>query len=293
MNENANFEIDSITMDIPDTLLSSQININIANFITHEACRKYYDIYQNAWVPLSFIEFIFDEYRRVDFMSPIYLTPFFAVYTPDDLPAIIESYYNSEYCLIKRKSNRKDEVCYLIDDLEYLDINLSSKDVLGVYSPELYSNLGNISSHLEKSDELLTTREIYETFMMKKIVLAHTKKIEKKLESQIPNMATTNNGNRVHKADTTLIGEKSEVPQLKGKVVKIYFPKLLLPSAYPTLMESSRINSSYRVKLFLSPAKEISLINKYKFNAVKYKTGFIEKRKAAKKPSKPKFDFDF
>ena len=33
--------------------------------------------------------------------------------------------------------------------------------------------------------------------------------------------------------------------------------------------------------------------HEYKFNGVKYTVSFIEKRKAAKKPKKRKFDFDF
>ena len=90
-----------------------------------------------------------------------------------------------------------------------------------------------------------------------------------------------------------LVGTQTEVPNQKGKVVKVFFPKLNLPSPYPILNEKSRVNSEHRVNSILRADKQIKLTNKYKFNGVQYTVSFIEKRKAANKPTKRKFDFDF
>ncbi|MBR2909638.1 MAG: hypothetical protein IKC11_04755 [Clostridia bacterium] len=295
--------LEGIINDLEPTLLDSQRNINIANFITHEACQKYYRIYNKQWVPTSFIEFNFEEYKRYRFMSTNYLRPFFDIYKPEDLGAIVENYYNSNYSIIKKKSNRNDELCYYIDVRFYIDAKLSDPDMLGKFDEPLYKNLDNISKHMDKSDEILSLKEIYENYMMRKIVLGHKVKNSNKrlidetissLEAREKQLAEAQKEQKEEiKPDKMLVGEKSAIPNQKGRVVKMFFPKLSLPSPYPILTDKSRINSEIRSRRFASPDKQITLINKYKMNGVKYSTGFIAKRKAAQKPPKKKFDFDF
>ena len=94
-------------------------------------------------------------------------------------------------------------------------------------------------------------------------------------------------------SNVILEGTKTELPQQSGKVVKVFFPKLSLPSPYPILLDKSRINSDHRAKKFARTDKQVKIINNHQFNGVKYKLAFIEKRKAAKKPARRKFDFDF
>lgn len=290
---------ESIINDLPPTLLDSQRNINIANFITHDACQKYYKTYKSQWVPISFIEFNFEEYKRYDFMATESLKQFFERYTPEDLTAIVENYYNSNYSIIKKKANRNDELCYYIDARFYIEAKLSDPDVLGRFDPEIYKNLDNISNHLDKSDEVLSLREIYENFMMRKVVLSYkTKSTGKTIVEQAQISATTSEATakeppKESVADKMLVGTQIDIPNQKGKVVKMFFPKLSLPSPYPILTDKSRINSEHRARRLASPDRQVAFINKYKINGVKYKTGFIEKRKAAQKPQKKKFDFDF
>jgi len=282
--------LDILVQDsLSDALLADERNSSIASFITHEACKQFYNTYKSKWIPTSFIEFYFEEYKRYDFMSKNYLTPFFKKYSADDIPAIVENYYNEFYSVIKRKSNKKDQLCYYIVNNYYLQANLHDPDLLGEYDPDLYKNLGQIAKHMENHDELVTIQETYEYFMLKKIVLSHD--FKKSMAKRI----NTESQSKVEPAisNPTLVGEQSDMPKQKGKVVKLYFPRLSLPSPYPILNEKSRINSEHRVKKFMSNDIQIKFINKYRFNGVKYKMGFIEKRKAAQKRPRRKFDFDF
>jgi len=273
------------------TLLHTYTNANIANFITHEACQKYFNKYKNCWIPSSFIEFYFEEYRRYDFMSPEYLTPFFELYHTDDISDIIENYYYSHYSLIKKKMNKSDELHYLIDtESYYFDSILYEHNILGAFDESLYNNLGFISKHINNSDELLTIKEHYEYYMLKKIILSQDEKKTLTIKTGIKEPITTI---IPKKEDAELVGLTASLPKQSGKVNKLFFPKFILPSAYPILVDKSRINSTHRAKKILKADKQINIINKKQFNAVKYSVGFIEKRMAAKKSVKKKFDFDF
>ena len=74
------------------SLLSLQNNINISNFIIHEACKTYHSLYQNKWIPLSFIEFFFEEYKLYGQNKSSHLDQFFAMYSQADLTDIVSFY---------------------------------------------------------------------------------------------------------------------------------------------------------------------------------------------------------
>jgi len=76
-----------------------------------------------------------------------------------------------------------------------------------------------------------------------------------------------------------LTGRVIEVPKQKGKVISILFPELPLPCDYPTLIEHSRVNTRYKVQKFMRASEELSLINNFAFNQIKYSLDFINKRK--------------
>ena len=129
-----------------------------------------------------------------------------------------------------------------------------------------------------------------EYYMLKKIILSQDEKKTLTIKAGITEPITTI---VPKKEDAELVGSTASLPEQKGKVNKIFFPKFILPSAYPILVDKSRINSTHRAKKILKTDKQIDIINKKQFNAVKYNVGFIEKRMAAKKSTKKKFDFDF
>ena len=283
-------------------ILNTMRNVNIANFIIHEACKTYFYNFNKKWVPLSFVEFYFHEYKRYNFLSPNFLTPFFELYNDVDLSVLIDNYYQSQYNVIVGKKNSRKELYYLIEQSYYLDCNLSDNDILGMFDPKLYSDLGLIAKHLTTSDELVSLNDNYEYYMLKRFVINSDKKsnlnkaqkkavkntlFEQEIEQEIEEEQPKVQDNEI------LVGTQTEVPNQKGKVVKVFFPKLNLPSPYPILNEKSRVNSEHRVNSILRADKQIKLTNKYKFNGVQYTVSFIEKRKAANKPTKRKFDFDF
>lgn len=284
--------------DLDEYLLLSETNSKLANFITHEACQMYVNTYKSFWIPISFIEFYFEEYKRYSFMSHEFLEPFFSIYTTNDLETIIENYYNAHYSLIKKKTTRKNETYFYIVKNEYFETNLYEPSVLGFLHEKLYKNIELISKHFKNRDELITLKETYEYFMMKKFVKSYDSNNKKStFKTLAPKKEATEaikqTNSKQNETENLLVGSTTDMPQQKGKIIKLLFPKLNLPSPYPSSQDKSRINSIYRAKRFLSPDKQITIINIHKFNGVKYNIGFIEKRKAAQKPAKRKFDFDF
>ena len=272
-------------------LLGTMRNANIANFIIHEACKKYYNLIKNKWLPLSFIDFYFEEYKRYSFMSKNFLEPFFMVYQEIDTLSLVENYYHCQYSAISGKRKIKSEQHYLVEDNYYLSCNIADNDILGMFDPLLYQDLGQVSKHLENSDELVSIQDNYEYFLLKRYVLDEDRKVELK-KAQKKAILEAKKELEEDKSPI-LVGAQTEVPNQKGKVVKVFFHKLNLPSPYPILNEKSRINSDHKAKNVLRADRQIKLINKYKINGVKYSVSFIEKRKAAKKPARRKFDFDF
>lgn len=269
-------------------LLTTFRNANIANFIIHEACQLFYKTYKKKWIPFSFIEFYFEEYKRNDFLSKNFLEPFFKIYTEADTLPLINNYTNCHYSVITDKKNKNSQLHYYINDSYYLFCNMEKNEHLGMFDPTLYKELGSISQNMKDNDELITTKDAYEYFMLKKFIIDKDRKVKFK-ETQKKAIEETKND----VSNIVLVGTQTEVPKQNGKVTKIFFPKLSLPSPYPILIDKSRINSEHRVKKLLRADTQIKIINKFRFNGVKYTAAFIEKRKAAKKPQKRKFDFDF
>ena len=101
----------------------------------------------------------------------------------------------------------------------YLNYDLHEPTVLGMFDQKLYGELGNFCEHFKNSDELVSVKENYEYYMLKKIVLQSKVKIEiTPAQKEALEQEKINN--------TVLVGEQTEVPEQKGKVVKIFFPKL-------------------------------------------------------------------
>ncbi len=288
-----------------ESVFDYQRNVTISNFIMHSTCQLYFTFFKKKWMPISFVEFVFNEFKRYSKSSTAVIQDFFGLYKTTDLIQIVEDYERNFYTLITDSKKIGEELHLKISNNDYMALNLSETNLFGDYDPDLYKSLDGIYNHIYNSDELLTIKELYQNFMIRKVVLS----LSNRNRNASPNLSK-NSGAQVTKAitsqtlsaaeqvtspagDTTLIGSESDVPDQKGRVTKIYFPKIALPSPYPVLQEKSRINSEHRARRFAPTDKEVLIVNKYKFNRIKYKTGFIEKRKAAQKTTKRKFDFDF
>ena len=204
----------------------------------------------------------------------------------------------------------KDAIKFVVADEDPVDLlsfymETESKDSIHY---EIYTNIKTICEKIENGDELLNKKELFERYMIDRFLdnytpsnIIKTKKTQKvindKTEEPATNEQTSGSVQKVsleeiQNYDEDLKGKETDVPVQKGKVTKLFIPRLMLPSPYPIMLDSSRINSDYRAKSLLRADEMIDLFNQYKFKAVSYKTGFIEKRKKTKKP-KPKFSFDF
>jgi len=275
-----------------ETILSSFLGANIAEFICHEAFREYYNIYKKKLVPESYVEFIFEEYKKYAGISGQDLKYFFSLYKKEDLKPLIEYYLKSNFAIVSTKRIRGKETYYKVTNPSLAPVMLASDHIYGKNDIGLYSMLERVAKHINSSDEIIARRDLYEKYMLKKFLKKNFKDINnfsstKKSSEPLPQSKPKQEPNKV------LVGNTIDVPNLGGKVSKLFFPKLSLPSAYPVSLEKSRINSNFRVRNFVSIEKQIGIINQYKFNTVKYHKSFIEKRKAAMKLKKKKFDFDF
>lgn len=283
--------------DIEPSIFSSFTNIAISNFISHEAVRLYYDIYKTNWIPETFFEFAFDEYKKYAFLLSEDIKSFFRIYSNENISSIIQNYMNCDFTVLNKKRTRSGETVYHIDtSLESLKLSFGDDEVFGTSDKKLYGSLNNMANHFNSGDELVSKKDLYERFLMKKYLLeansAKLSKIVKSNSTAEPPIAT-GPAKKINN-DEMLVGEKTEVPNQKGKVVRMFFPKLTLPSTYPISQEKSRVNTERTVKKFMKIDNQVTLINRYKFNGVKYKLAFINKRKTAQKPAqKKKFEFDF
>ena len=277
-----------ISDDEKETVLSTFENANIADFVCHEACKQYISIYRNRKIPLSYFEFMFDEFQKHSFASIKPVINFFDIYKSEDILSILENYMNNTFTLIQSKQEKHNKIYFILKKDQSLEISLSDQNVYGKNNPQLYKSLDAIRAHIENGDEMLSKKDLYERFMLRRYLVEHFSSSLEKLETSENRASNANNI-----SEQLLVGQATQLPDQKGKVVKMFFPKLSLPSAYPSSQEKSRVNSDYRVKKLMKVDNQITLINKYKFNNVKYKASFIEKRKLAQKPKKKKFDFDF
>ena len=286
-----------IVEDIEPNIFNSFTNTSISNFICHDAVRTYYEIYQNVWVPESFFKFYMNECKKYSFTSTNHIRSFFKIYKDADLYPVIMHYMNSDFSLLNRKRQKNGENIFHIDvELEYLNVSLGDDLVYGKNDKDLYTALQNISNHMHGGDELVSTKDLYEKFLLKEYLTSSKQGQAKSGNSTISKVFGGNQPTQVsqeQKKSQVLISEKIDLPKQKGKVVKMYFPRLTLPSAYPMSLEKSRVNSEVTVNKFMSIDDQVALINHYKFNAIKYHQSFIDKRKVAQRPAKKRFDFDF
>lgn len=285
--------------DMKPSLFSDFKFIAISNFICHESTKTHFKLYKKLWVPETFFEFTFNEYKKYAFSATPEIKKYFKLYSDAEISSVLTNYMNSEITIIDRKKSKDGEHLYHVNkDNEYLEVSLGDDEIFGFTDKKLYSALTNISNHINERDELVSIKDLYEKFLLKKYIKTSelhsfelkNRKAVNRAGSQIERVQTS-----VNKNNEVLVGEKSLVPSQKGKVVKMFFPKLALPSAYPNSQEKSRVNSERKISHLMKTDKQVALINKYKFNAVSYSRAFIEKRKFVQKdkPNKKKFDFDF
>lgn len=278
-------------------LLYNGSNLEVSNTLVHFACLDYLETYKTNYVPFAYIEYYLKNMNTYDRMFEPELKYFFDNINLEDLDvALLASVYAKSISSIAVAVIKKDAIEFIVADKNPVDL-LSfymETETQDTKDRKVYFNVKSIIEEMSKTDNLISKKSLFERYMIDKF-------LENYEPRNLKHVQTKNNADikpetvaqeEIKKLDEDLKGREVDVPTQKGKVTKLFIPKLVLPSPFPILQDVSRINSDFKCKKLLRADQTINLFNKFKFKAVIYSTGFLEKRKKVKKP-RPKFNFDF
>ena len=292
-------------------------NLIVSNTLLHFACLDYIENYKTNLVPFNYIEYYIKLVGTYDKFFKEDLNNFYnnLDYNNLDIELLAQIYSRDSMSIVVSVVS-KDSIEFIVTDENPIDLltYYMESEQRDTNQKKIYENTKKIVVEIGKSDELITKKGLYEKYMIDKFLESyftnninnetnktksstlqkteHDTKQDKTVEKQTTKAKETIEEKQKQIEDHDLKGKEIEVPEQKGKVVKLFIPKLLLPSPYPVLQDTSRINSDFKVRDIKKADAMITIFNKYKFKAVIYSTGFIGKRKKIKKP-KPKFSFDF
>ena len=291
-------------------LVQNGANLLVANYLVHFSLFDYKRNYKSSFVPFEFIRYYINKVGSYSSYFVEQLTYFYkhASIQELDIEFLIHTYQSSLTALPVEIKTQKG--------IKGVQITQEMVDLLGflaeyAYDDEpaktIYNNIAQIAKLITESDEILPPSELWKRYMIDKFLDEYTptninvKPEEKKTakEDNKPSIEkVTKEAEEAAKSsvskdfDQKLKGKETQMPKQQGKVQKLIIPKLLLPSSYPVLTKSSRINSDYRATSFSPADKMLHLFAGHGFKAVHYSTGFLEKRSVVKK-TKPKFSFEF
>ncbi len=284
-----------------DFLLADD-NATAAIILVEKACEQYHKVFKKLDVPYSYVDFFLSEFSKYSALFTGKLKDFYSNCKTLNLTSedFIQRYNKSFYSQHKSiKTNKEDKFLSFTNSIRPTFTN-EMREVTNTNMSNLTENILNICKKIDSSDEQVSIVDLYEMFMIDRYILSHNfgekVKVAKKDKTNIQakklaSVENIKNTESSSKQSTTLIGNAIENKyQTHGKTVKIVIPKLKLPSSYP-ILETSRVDNKKHTRKLCSPAKQIIFLNKKKILAVKYSTGFLEKRKPVKK--KKKFDWDF
>lgn len=274
-------------IDLPsdETFLSEDNNLLIITAIFQQAIEKHLSIYHERKIPLSFIEFYINEIKNYEYLFRIQTREFFERFNniAPNLEIIANVYNKSYFAQSTKIEHIEDEIYLILERDEIIDyvsdiINTSEKDIVSAVT-----NILQITNHINNSDEIIPFYEIYENYMISKLIRrSEFNKYHGKSRFILnihDNSESPEIKSAVKKAER-LTSERINLAKQKGKVTKIVIPKLKLPSSYPKTVEFNRFNSKYKVNNFISASRQILILNDLKVNGVAYSSNFVEKRKA-------------
>lgn len=280
-------------IDIPtdDTFMSSSKNIMIVATAFQQAISKHLSIYNNKYIPFSFLEFYFDEIKNYSYMFRRQVKDFFEAYDRimPNFNIIVEIYIKSFYSqqsYIKTINGEKYLALHakkIIDYSHDMLIN-ASKDV-----ESSITNIKQITEHINHSDEIIPFHKCYENYMISKIIqkeeFINNYNGKSKVIVNVYNNKARPQVISAYKRAERLVSERIEVASQKGKITRLTIPKLKLPTAYPKTVTFNRFNSKFKARNFVSASRQILIMNDLKINGVAYSTNFVDKRKAINEAS--------
>ncbi len=274
-------------VDLPsdETFLSADNNLLIITAIFQKAIEKHVSIYKENKVPLSFIDFYMKEIRNYEYLFRIQTREFFERYdkASPNLETIAKIYNKSYFSQSSEILNIDGEIFFKLaheDVTDYIGdiINNTDKDIMSAIS-----NIIQITTHINNSDEIIPFYEIYENYMIAELIKKSEFQKYHGKSKYILNIHSNEPSDQTKSAikhAERLTSERINLAKQKGKVTKIVIPKLKLPSAYPKTFGFNRYDSKYKANNFISASRQILILNDLKINGVAYSNNFIEKRKA-------------
>ena len=277
--------------DDPQTISTSADNAGL--MLVACACQLYRETFKSNTVPFAFVDFYIKEMQhyKTFFNTPINdflnyynksenLELFIRMFTISgfNMATAIKKINGFDHLLLDPKNN------FYIADFVDRPNSEEQKDTASKLKTayELYLT----------SDELKSVQELYDDYLIENFIHNYNNENHHKLKETKQQQEPSAPSEKV--LNTTVIGEKTELTNQKGKVVKLSIPSFALPLAYPVEKEHSRVLSDYTPKRFVYADKCIKVLNIHQISAVGFSVGFVEKRKSVnKKPKFNKFDFDF
>lgn len=301
------------SLPISEFSLSGNDFLTLSNIILYNAINLYKKEFKSNKIPATFIKFYIYELSGYDYLFDDKLRQFFdQVESKKNRIAVMMKTFATSFPTFVLKMGEENYVYFLEVSKEDLPKSITDSSNKDKYLKSTIDSLNLAIKHYSKSDELRNISYIFKDYLYNTytadalfeedtnssvattsqdelVKLASEKDLDKTVADKIKNTTLEER----HKKAALLTGRQIEIPKQKGRVVSVLFPVLPLPSAYPTLIEKSRINTERRAKHFLSPSAQITLINKYYFNQVKYSLDFINKRKVIAYDLKKASRFDF
>ena len=280
----------NIEMPNDETFLSSSKNIMIVATIFQQAIFKHQAIYgtrkKKFEVPLSFIEFYFNEIKNYSYMFRRQTKEFF-----ENFERILPNFHIMAEIYVKSFFSQASEIKFRHGErfliLHKDKLNDYTDDMIETSSKDIVSSITNImkiTEHINHSDEIIPFYKSYENYMIAQVIRKR-EFVNKYAGKSKVIVNVYNNDIRPHVISATkhaerLTSERINISSKKGKVTKIVIPKLKLPTTYPKTVTFNRYNSSFRARNFVSASRQILILNDLKINGVAYSTNFVDKRNA-------------
>lgn len=308
--------ITTTQLPLSEFSLSGNDYLVLSNIIIYNAIKLYQKEFKSNHIPATFIKFYLYELSGYDYLFDEKLRQFFnKVESRNNRISVMMETFMASFPTYVLKSGEDNYIKFIEVSKEDLPNSVLRSPNNDKYLKNAIKSLDLAIKHYNNSDELRSISYIfkdylYNTYTADALFEEDTNTIyaDQKTDDDLDKLIATshvdkNIANEVNKTTkierqrkaALLTGRQIEIPKQKGRIVSVLFPILPLPTAYPTLFEKSRINTEHRVKHFMSPSEQITFINKYYFNQIKYSLDFINKRKviAADLKKASRFDFKF
>lgn len=291
--------------------LSGNDFLILSNICIYNAINIYRQEFKSNRIPATFVKFFFYELSGYEYLFDEKLRRFFnKIESKSTKMSVVMQMFATSFPQYAVKTGEDNFVFFIEMAKSPMPASILYSNNVDKFLKESINALNLAIKHYKKSDELRSISYVFKDYLYNTYTsdaqfdASSEPDAEADSSPSAPNVSRIdNNALKPSLKNTTakqrqelsamLTGRKIDMPKQRGKVVSVLFPVLPLPCAYPVMLEHSRINTDRRIKHFLSPSQEISLINTYLFNQVRFSLDFINKRKVIAEDLKKASRFDF